>query len=114
VLSLGYNKLFAKNSDGEYLQRIARDTALVGIDYYGLVKTHLGVYANYTGTRYDDLAQTEQTGRYTLFDAVVNYDITNEFSTYFKVENATDKRYQEVLNYGTYGRSFRVGLHAKF
>jgi vitamin B12 transporter len=114
LLGLSYNKIYAKNSQGQYLQRRARVTAGASVDYYGFSKTHLGVYANYTGTRYDDIDQTIQTGRYTLVDAIINYDITKNFSTYFKVENLADKRYQEVYGYGTPGRTFRVGLNAKF
>ena len=114
IVGVSYDRLFATDKDGNDLPRRARSSVGVSVDYYGLAKTHLGLYANYTGTRYNELAQTNQTGRYTLIDSVINYDINQNFSTYFKAENITDKRYQEVHNYGTYGRTFRVGLHATF
>lgn len=109
-----YNRTFAKDSDGKYLERRARSTAGASIDYYGLSNTHFGIYANYVGTRYDDIAQENQTGRYTLIDAVVNYTINNNFSTYCKVENLMDKEYQAVHNYGANGRTIKIGLNAKF
>jgi vitamin B12 transporter len=114
VLDLGYNRLWAKNQNNQELQRRAKDTLRSSLDYYGINKVHCGLNAHYIGTRYDDLAQTKQTGRYTLWGAVVNYDATENLSFYLKGDNLTDKLYQEVDGYGTAGRSFYVGLNARF
>lgn len=114
VLDLGYNRLWAKNQNDQYLQRRAKDTFRSTLDYYGFNKLHLGINTHYIGTRYDDITQTKQTGRYTLWGAVVNYDATPHLGFYLKGENLTDKLYQEVDGYGTAGRSLYVGLNAKF
>jgi len=114
ILDLGYNRLWAKNQNNQELQRRAKDTFRSALDYYGLAKTHLGLNAHYIGTRYDDLAQTKQTGRYTLWGAIINYDVTESLSFYLKGENLTNKRYQEVDGYGTAGRSIYIGLNTQF
>ena len=114
ILDLGYNHLSAKNQNNQELQRRAKNTFRSALDYYGINKVHLGLNAHYIGTRYDDLAQTKQTGRYTLWGAVVNYDATESISFYLKGDNLSDKLYQEVDGYGTAGRSFYVGLNARF
>ena len=114
ILDLGYNRLWAKNQDEQNIQRRAKNTFRSALDYYGINKVHLGLNTHYIGTRYDDLAQTKQTGRYTLWGAVINYDMTESLSFYLKGDNLTDKLYQEVEGYGTAGRSFYVGLNAQF
>lgn len=114
VLDLGYNRLWAKNQNNQELQRRAKDTLRTALDYYGFHQWHLGINTHYIGTRYDDLAQTKQTGRYTLWGAVANYDATENFSFYIKGDNLTNKLYQEVDGYGTAGRSLYVGVNAKF
>ncbi|MCK9162282.1 MAG: TonB-dependent receptor [Arcobacteraceae bacterium] len=113
-LGARYNTLNAKDRDGDRLARRAKDSFGLNIDYYGLAKTHIGVYASYIGSRYDEKATTNQTGKYTTFDSVVNYDINDTVKLYLKADNITNKRYQEVLNYGTFGRTYLVGLNAKF
>ncbi|MFH0709874.1 MAG: TonB-dependent receptor [Pseudomonadota bacterium] len=114
TLDLGYNRLWAKNQYNQEIQRRAKDTVRSALDYYGINKVHLGLNAHYIGTRYDDLAKTKQTGRYSLWGAVVNYDATESLSFYLKGDNLSDKLYQEVDGYGTAGRSFYVGANAKF
>lgn len=114
VLDLGYNRLWAKNQNNQELQRRAKDTLRSRLDYYGFTKWQLGLNAHYIGTRYDDLAQTKQTGRYTLWGAVVNYDATESLSFYLKGDNLSDKLYQEVDGYGTAGRSLYIGLNTRF
>ena len=114
ALGLSYNKFSAKNQEGDYLQRRPFETALASLTYYPTHKFSVGTTANYIGTRYDDDAQTNQTGRYTLWSAVANYDMTDTITLYVKGENLTDKLYQEVSGYGTAGRSVYAGLNARF
>jgi vitamin B12 transporter len=114
ILDLGYNRLWAKNQNNQELQRRAKDTFRGALDYYGIAKMHVGLNAHYIGSRYDDLTQTKQTGRYTLWGAVVNYDATENLSFYLKGDNLSDKLYQEVDGYGAAGRSLYVGLNARF
>jgi len=114
ALNFAYTKLSSKDKDGKYLARRPHDTAMASLNYYPTAKFSLGTTANYVGTRYDDLVQTNQTGRYTLISAVANYDLTDTVALYVKGENLTDKLYQEVNGYGTAGRSVYAGLNARF
>lgn len=113
-LDLSYTKLSAKNQEGKYLNRRPFTSAMGSITYYTTSRFSVGTTLNYIGTRYDDLAQTKQTGRYTLTGASLNYDLNPEVKLYLKGENLTDKRYQEAATYGTAGRSVYAGLNAKF
>lgn len=114
TLNLSYNKLFAKNQYGQILNRRPLESAKASLMYYPTGKIMLGTTANYIGTRYDDLVQTVQTGHYTLWSVVANYDLTPQVTLYLKGDNLTDTLYQEVDGYGTLGRSFYAGLTARF
>lgn len=114
ALACSYNKFSAKNNDGDYLNRRPYDSALASITYYAMDTLSLGTSINYVGTRYDDMGQTNQTGRYTLVSAIANYAITPTLTAYLKGDNLTDKQYQEVTGYGTAGRSAYAGLSARF
>jgi len=113
-MGLSYNKLFAKNQEGKRLQRRPIENALASLTYCPTDKLSVGTTANYIGTRYDDLDQTLQTGRYVLWGAVVNYDMSKTLTLYVKGENLSNRLYQEVDGYGTAGRSVYAGLNARF
>lgn len=118
VLSFNYTYLQAKDDEDENLQRRAKKTLKVAIDYYGINKLHLNLNANYVGDRvqyaYGTHTVNAETGNYTLWNTVVNYEINKGLSTYLKVDNITDKYYQTVDGYATAGRSAYVGLNYKF
>jgi vitamin B12 transporter len=114
ILSLNYATLNAKDKNGKDLARRAKSTFRFGIDYYGISKLHINLTGNYTGKRYDDALQTKQTGRYTVFNAVVNYDISSALTTYIKIDNLTDKYYQSVDGYATSPRAYYAGMEYKF
>jgi vitamin B12 transporter len=119
VFGFNYKQQSAKDKDGKDLTRRIKESAKLNLDYYGIEKLHLGIGLNYVGQR-DDLDYNTypytpiQTGKYTLINTVVNYDIDKNLKTYLKVDNLTDKLYQEVYGYGTIGRTFYVGLNATF
>lgn len=119
MLNLAYNKLFAKDKDGNYYAKRPHDTMNGSLSYYPTEKLTLGTTANYIGTRPDTDYTTYpsplvQTGHYTLWNAFANYDITSTIMLYIKADNLTDKLYQEVAGYGTLGRTVYAGLNARF
>ncbi|MGA1931438.1 TonB-dependent receptor domain-containing protein [Arcobacter sp. YIC-464] len=115
LITLDYNHLSARDSDKKDLARRAKRELGFAVDYYGIDKFHFNVNARYIGTRYDGSNKTgAQTGRYTVWNTVVNYNINKTFSTYLKVDNLFDKYYQTVDGYATAERSAYVGLKAKF
>lgn len=113
--TFGYTRLSAKNEEGEYLARRAKNNFKFAVDYYGLKDLHFNVNGEYVGTRYDSNDEKgEQTGRYTLWNAVINYKISKNFNTYVKVDNIFDKDYQTVAGYATAPRSAYIGLRYSF
>lgn len=115
IMSLNYTHLSAKDSDKKDLARRAKRNLNFAVDYYGFSKIHINVNGSYVGTRYNSSNKTgRQTGRYTLWNTVVNYEVNKNLSTYLKVDNITDKYYQTVDGYATAGRSAYVGLNYKF
>jgi vitamin B12 transporter len=114
-VNLQYTYLDAKGADGKALARRPKHQVDGNIFYYITEALNIGLTGQYIGTRYDSPDnQGAQTGKYTLFHAVVNYDINKNFTVYGKIDNLTDKYYQVVDGYATAERSFYVGLNAKF
>lgn len=115
LLNSSFTRLSAKNDEGQNLQRRARFTFKTSLDYYATHALHLNLNASYVGTRYNGVNDTGvQTGRYTVWNGVVNYDINSYMKVYAKLDNITDKIYQIVDGYATPRRSLYVGLKAKF
>lgn len=48
---------------------------------------------------------------YTLFNIAMNYKLFDELTLNGKIENIFDKKYEEVLYYGTLGRTFYFGFN---
>jgi len=114
-LSLNYCLLSAKDKDGKNLARRAEETAKLGVDYYPIDALHIGVFGEYIGKRYNDSDDGgQQTGRYSVVNLVTNYDISQNFSIYAKVDNIFDTYYQVVDGYATAPLSAYVGINAKF
>ena len=122
LLNMNYTHLFkAEDKDGKDLKRRAKDTFKIAVDYYGIENLHLGIDAEYVGSRTDTgnsvwPAPTPdvETGKYTVVNLTANYDITKEVQIYGKIENLTDEYYQTVYNYSASPRAFYAGIRAKF
>jgi vitamin B12 transporter len=121
MLSMNYTHLFnAEDENEEELKRRAKDSFKIAVDYYGIENLHLGVDAQYVGSRIDikynpDWTTSDvQTGKYTVVNLTANYDITKEVQVYGKIENLTDEYYQTVYGYATSPRAFYLGLKANF
>ncbi|QFR48302.1 TonB-dependent receptor [Sulfurimonas lithotrophica] len=121
--NLGENLIFnsnatylnAKNKDGQRLIRRPKYTANASLDYYPYESLHLGLYANYVGERYDQAnEQGKQTGKYTLANFTAGYTLSKYLDFYLKVDNISDRYYQEADGYATAGRSYYCGLNAKY
>lgn len=115
LLSLNYTKLSAQDKDGKNLARRAKENLKFGVDYYGIEKFHLGLFGEYVGTRYDkDNSLGEQTGRYTVANATINYDLSKTMKLYGKVDNITNKYYQTIDGYATSPRAYYGGIEVSF
>ncbi|MGJ0358780.1 TonB-dependent receptor plug domain-containing protein [Aliarcobacter cryaerophilus] len=117
-LNLSYTNLSAKDSKDKKLQNRPTNKFNFGVDYYGLKDFHFNVNGEYIGTRYSPNINwgnpDVKTGNYTIWNAVVDYDISKNFSTYLKLDNILNKDYQIVDGYATSQRAAFVGLKASF
>ena len=114
-LNLSYTNLSAKNYNNEYLAKRAKNKLNFGADYYGLKDFHFNINGEYIGTRYEkDDKNGASTGNYTIWNALIDYDISKNFSTYLKLDNIFNKDYQIVDGYATSQRAAYVGLKASF
>ncbi|MGJ0328898.1 TonB-dependent receptor [Aliarcobacter cryaerophilus] len=117
-LNLSYTNLSAKDSKDKKLQNRPTNKFNFGVDYYGLKDFHFNVNGEYIGTRYSPNINwgnpDVKTGNYTIWNAVVDYDINKNFSTYLKLDNIFNKDYQIVDGYATSQRAAFVGLKASF
>ncbi len=64
------------------------------------------------GERYSSNGEKDKLAAYARFDIRADYKIDETLSVFIRGENLTDAKYQEVLNYGTPGRSVYAGVRA--
>lgn len=115
LLSLAYTRLSAKDDVGQYLARRANQTLKFGMDYYGFDSFHINLNGEYIGERYNNAnKQGAQTGKYTVWNSVVNYELNKDTKIYLKLDNITNKYYQTVDGYATAPRSAYLGVNYKF
>lgn len=116
VLNADYTHLARfVDKDGKDLKRRPKREAKVSLNYYGIEDLSMGINAHYVGTRYDQADQQgEQTGRYTLFNFVLNYNLTDSIQLYGKIDNLTDKYYQSVDGYASSPRGYYAGMKVAF
>jgi vitamin B12 transporter len=114
-LNLNYTLLDTQDNKGQELARRPKDQVGFGVDYYGIDRFQFNVNGQYIGDRYDSANQLgAETGNYTVWNSVVNYDINKTYKAYLKVDNLFDKYYQTVDGYATAERSAYAGLKASF
>lgn len=117
-LNLSYTNLSAKDAKGDKLLNRPKNKFNFGVDYYGLKDFHFNVNGEYIGSResvnYLSSTQKTKTGNYTIWNAVVDYDISKNFSTYLKLDNIFNKDYQIVDGYATSQRAAYLGIKASF
>jgi vitamin B12 transporter len=75
------------------------------INYSPIDKLTLHIDGKYIGTRYDDDNHTHQTGRYTVFDGNIAYNITKDLKASLAIYNIFNRFYQDIWGYTTLKRS---------
>jgi vitamin B12 transporter len=109
---LGYAYLDAKDGNGKRLLRRPQNKLNLELGWYPTDKFNMILDGQYIGQRKD--LNGVETGYYSVFDLVLNYDLTRNAKFYLKVNNLTDKYYQTVDGYATAERSYFAGITAKF
>jgi vitamin B12 transporter len=109
---IGYTNLSAKDSNDKDLPRRPKEKLDINITVFPTENFTLDLNGQYIGKR-KDTNQT-QTGYYTVINSSVNFKINKYLTAYLKIDNITDKYYQTVYGYASFGRSIYAGLNGKF
>ena len=111
--------LFEGSADyNKPLLRRPKQSASLNINYeYEKLNMNLGI--NYTGRRDDKDFSTFPAARITLPDYFLiniasSYSLLDYLKLTARIENLLDRDYEEVLYYGTLGRTFYLGLNLNF
>ncbi len=99
---------------GKQLTRRPKNLANLSATYRWPVGLSTTIAARYVGKTFNNEANTVSVNEYTLVDLRASYPINDRLEVYGRVENAFDKDYQTILNYGALGRGAFLGLRAKF
>jgi vitamin B12 transporter len=119
-LLFGINYIYfdAKDEDGYQLAKRPKSITSLSLDYYALAKTHINLNAQHIGKRVEynwgshDIKQN--TGRYTVANLAINYDIKEDLRAYLKVNNLTNREYQSTAGYATSPRAIYMGMDVRF
>lgn len=68
----------------------------------------------FVGKQYNGAGNTQPVGSFEVVNLAVNYDFSDQFQAYVRVDNLFDEEYEEILYYGTPGRSVFGGIRANF
>ncbi|MCL6098204.1 MAG: TonB-dependent receptor, partial [Bacteroidetes bacterium] len=101
------------------LLRRPKNQASIIANYRLNEKTNFNLQLRYVGERDDKDFSTYPAARvtipeYTLVIFAASYRFLNYLELTARIENLFDKQYEEVLYYGTLGRSFYAGLNFTF
>jgi vitamin B12 transporter len=103
---------------GQQLYRRPEEAANVSLSYTWPHSVKTTVEARYGGPSLDQNfnvypVENVRLGGYTLLNLRISYPVTDKLELYARVDNATDKWYETVYQYGTWGRTAFAGLRAK-
>jgi len=94
---------------GKQLARRAKRHATLGADTR-LGQWTLGAEAQLSGRRFDDAANKNVLGGYTLVNLHASTRVARDWQVFARVDNLADKQYEVARTYATPGRSVFVGL----
>lgn len=91
------------------LQRRAKRHGTIGVDYAaGLLR--VGGEVQFSGERFDDLANRNKLGGYGVVNLHASYDIAPKWTLFGRWDNVFDKNYELARNYNTPGSNVFVGV----
>lgn len=102
------------DSTGKELVRRPKNKLSLDANYSFLKKAHLSLGLVYVGSRYNDKANSQELGGYTLVNLAGSYDVTKNLQLFGRIDNLLDREYEEVLGYGTPGIGAYAGLKVSF
>ncbi|MGI9439948.1 MAG: TonB-dependent receptor plug domain-containing protein [Parvibaculales bacterium] len=102
----------ARESGGQRAVRVPQNQATMSLFYQLNERLQFGLGAQYV----HDVVDVGGVGLddYTLYNVRAHYQLSDAFALYGRIENAGDKTYETVKNYGAPGRAFYMGINARF
>jgi vitamin B12 transporter len=68
----------------------------------------------YVGSRFDDVNNTQNAKAFDVWNITATYDVIKGVQTYVRAENLFNEKYEEILNFGTPGRSIFAGVRMTY
>jgi vitamin B12 transporter len=112
-----YTFLQAQNlSDGSQLLRRPKHSGGVSLNYTPWEKIGVHLKTNYVGRRADFGRDSNKTtnGSYLKMDLVTSYEYLPSKKLYARVENLTNRHYDDVMGYESNGTMLTVGSDVEF
>jgi vitamin B12 transporter len=114
-LSGNYTYNDTERPDGQQRIRRPRNLANLGLTYRA-IEDRLAIHAYYRMSR-DSIDEVfgavTPLDDFEVLDLNISYQLTDSVRLVGRVENATDARYQEIIDYNTPGRAYYVGVDLK-
>lgn len=103
---------------GQQAYHRPKDAANASVSYAWPHGVNTTVAARFSGYSLDENfnvypTETIRLGSYTLLDLRIAYSVNDTLEVYGRIDNATNKYYETIFQYGTWGRTAFVGLRAK-
>lgn len=120
ALNAGYTFTDARDSDGDPLEMVARHELTLGLEAALAARWRGAVNLQHVAGRPDQLDRSVFPSPaiampdYTVVNANLRFGVTDSADIYLRVNNVFDRQYQQVVGYATPGRSFHLGVAARF
>ena len=96
------------------LPRRPLDKGNINMVYAPIAPLRLNLDVLLVGPSFDDRNNTRETPGYGVVHAAGSYDVTHNIQAFVRIDNILDQTYEEVLGFGTLGRSAFGGLKVTF
>ena len=84
------------------------------ISYQPIDPFRMNLEFRYVGQRFNDVLATQSLPGFEVWNLSATYDFNKQVQGYLRVDNLFDRRYEEILYFGTPGRSVFGGVRVDF
>lgn len=99
---------------GSRLARWPVDQASLSLYYRPVDSLNTILDVRFAGTQFNDRENTQRVNSFNVVNLAVNHEISDQFQAYVRVDNLFDEEYEEILFFGTPGRSVFGGIRMNF
>ena len=102
------------NPDNDRLPRWPLHQYSAIISYQPIDPFRLNLEFRYVGQRFNDANNTQSLPSFDVWNLAATYDINRQVQGYLRVDNLFERHYEELLYFGTPGRSVFGGIRVNF